>query len=385
MECRPSGPPRCSPSPADPRDSAPARPGASSCASAGWRSAGCRCRNSWQHLLLRQATRQVLPPHLHGRRAEPPRTVGPEARRARPRSAASSSRSDRACPGVTVGELLPLTSRQMHHFAQVRSVHHGINDHNAGSYYMLTGRSPVDGSKLIQTDSRHARSRRSARSSRSCGPVDKPIPPYVLLPEFQWNNGVDIGGQKAGFLGAKYDPFVGGDPSLPDYAVPGLDSSPKCRSTGSARATTCARRSTARSATRAEAAAADRMSVFQRKAVEIVASPETRARVRPVAGAREAPRALRHRPRQRPQHRGPQVRRAAAPRPDVPAGPAADRGGRAAGDRDDRPAHRPGVGHAPRPLRPDAARRCARRSTARSRRCWRTCTPAGCSTRRWWW
>src|SRR5262245_27557683 len=33
-------------------------------------------------------------------------------------------------PGLTVGELLPLTSQLMHHFAQVRSVHHGINDHN---------------------------------------------------------------------------------------------------------------------------------------------------------------------------------------------------------------------------------------------------------------
>ena len=58
-------------------------------------------------------------------------------------------------------------------------------------------------------------------------PVARPIPPYVLLPEFQWNNGVDIGGQKAGFLGAKYDPFVSGDPSLPGYAVPGLDLLPE--------------------------------------------------------------------------------------------------------------------------------------------------------------
>src|SRR3954470_22332833 len=38
-------------------------------------------------------------------------------------------------PGVTVGELLPLTARVMHHLAQVRSVAHGVNDHNGGSYY----------------------------------------------------------------------------------------------------------------------------------------------------------------------------------------------------------------------------------------------------------
>src|SRR5829696_5622763 len=45
--------------------------------------------------------------------------------------------------GLTVGELLPLTSREMHHVAQVRSVHHDVNDHNAGAFYMLTGKHPV--------------------------------------------------------------------------------------------------------------------------------------------------------------------------------------------------------------------------------------------------
>ena len=101
---------------------------------------------------------------------------------------------------------------------------------------------------------------------------------------------------------------------------------PKCRSTASARATTCVRRSTARSARSATRGRSARMDVFQQKAVEIITSPETRAGVRPVARAGEAPRALRHRPRQRPQHRGPEVRRAAAPGPDVPARPPADRG-----------------------------------------------------------
>ena len=86
-------------------------------------------------------------------------------------------------PVITVGELLPQTARLMHHFAQVRSVRHSINDHNGGSYYMLTGRSPLDGSKIIQND--------SATTFPPFGPVarraagQQPIPPYVLLPEFQ--------------------------------------------------------------------------------------------------------------------------------------------------------------------------------------------------------
>jgi hypothetical protein len=36
------------------------------------------------------------------------------------------------------------------------------------------------------------------------------------------NNGSDLPGQRAGFLGAAFDPFVAGDPSAPGYQVPGL-------------------------------------------------------------------------------------------------------------------------------------------------------------------
>ncbi len=36
------------------------------------------------------------------------------------------------------------------------------------------------------------------------------------------NNGSFLPGQTAGFLGGPFEPFVTGDPSLPDYTVPGL-------------------------------------------------------------------------------------------------------------------------------------------------------------------
>ncbi|HVW02670.1 MAG TPA: DUF1501 domain-containing protein, partial [Planctomycetaceae bacterium] len=55
-------------------------------------------------------------------------------------------------PGVSVCEHLPMLARSMHHFAQIRSVHHKIVDHNAGAYYMLTGRSPLAGGRLIISD-----------------------------------------------------------------------------------------------------------------------------------------------------------------------------------------------------------------------------------------
>jgi Protein of unknown function (DUF1501) len=177
-------------------------------------------------------------------------------------------------PGVPVCELLPKLAGQMHRFAQVRSVHHSVNDHNAGAYYMLTGRSPLDGGKFIQTD--------SAKTFPSIGgavaklaPNRVPLPQYVLLPEYQWNNGTDIGGQKAGFLGPRYDPLVGGDPSLPNHAVPGLNPLPELPLDRLA-----ARDDLRRQLDRAVGAMGDRATDgqddLQRRALEIATSPRTR-------------------------------------------------------------------------------------------------------------
>jgi hypothetical protein len=178
-------------------------------------------------------------------------------------------------PGLTVGELLPLTSREMHHFAQVRSVHHGVNDHNAGSFYMLTGRHPANGSKLIQTDSATTFPPFGAVAAKF-RPAEKAIPSYVLLPEYQWNNGVDIGGQKGGFLGAKCDPFVSGDPSLPAFSVPGLDLLPEVPLDRLAKRDDLRQALDAAIAKRGELPGMERLDVFQRQAVEVVTSPDAR-------------------------------------------------------------------------------------------------------------
>jgi hypothetical protein len=124
-------------------------------------------------------------------------------------------------PGVPVCEHLPCLARQMHHVALVRSLHHQVVDHNAGAYYMLTGRSPVVGGKLIIRDEPEnfppygavlAKLRSSGRS----------LPDFVQIPEIMSNNGYDLPGERGGFLGPGYDPFLSGDPSAPDYEVPGL-------------------------------------------------------------------------------------------------------------------------------------------------------------------
>lgn len=123
--------------------------------------------------------------------------------------------------GVNVCEHLPLLARQMHHVTLIRSAHHQVADHNAGAYYALTGRSPVVGGRLIVRDEPEnfppfgsvlAKLRASGRK----------LPDYVLIPEIMSNNGYELPGERAGFLGTAFDPLVSGDPSAPGYEVPGL-------------------------------------------------------------------------------------------------------------------------------------------------------------------
>lgn len=123
--------------------------------------------------------------------------------------------------GIEVCEHLPLTSRQMHHVALVRSVHHTVVDHNAGSYYALTGRSPVRGGELIVRDDIANFPPLGAVLSR-LRPSERTLPAFVHVPEIMSNNGYDLPGQRAGFLGPAYDPLVTGDASLADYRPPGL-------------------------------------------------------------------------------------------------------------------------------------------------------------------
>jgi hypothetical protein len=123
-------------------------------------------------------------------------------------------------PGIDVCEYLPMLARHMHHLALVRSVHHEIVDHNAGTYYMLTGRHPVSGGKLIVKDEPENFPPFGAVLAK-LRPLDD-LPEFVHLPDIMSNNGYDIPGERAGFLGQRFDPLVAGDPSAPNYEIPGL-------------------------------------------------------------------------------------------------------------------------------------------------------------------
>ncbi len=124
-------------------------------------------------------------------------------------------------PGLHLCEHLPRLARQAHHLAFVRSVHHTIGDHNAGYYFAVTGRDPAPNGRLITSPSRDNFPPIPAVLAK-LRPGGRALPDSVQLPDTMSNNGAFLPGQDAGFLGAEFDPLIGGDPSLPDYRVPGL-------------------------------------------------------------------------------------------------------------------------------------------------------------------
>lgn len=126
-----------------------------------------------------------------------------------------------SAPGIQVCEHLPLLAKQMQHVALVRSVHHSVVDHNAGAYYALTGRSPFNRGQLIIRDEPENFPPLGAICAKVC-PTRHGLMPFVQIPEVMSNNGFDLPGQRAGFLGRAYDPFISGDPAAKGYSACGL-------------------------------------------------------------------------------------------------------------------------------------------------------------------
>ena len=124
-------------------------------------------------------------------------------------------------PGLQICEHLPLVAQQMQHLALVRSVTHDVMVHSAATYYMLTGRHPsTNGSLIIKEQPGNFPPVGSVLAQRR--PLTD-LPEFVHLPDIMWDAGHDLPGQRAGFLSSNYDPLVAGDPSVPDYGIPGLE------------------------------------------------------------------------------------------------------------------------------------------------------------------
>jgi len=127
-------------------------------------------------------------------------------------------------PGLSVGELMPLTAGLTDKIAALRAMSTGDNAHSSSGYWMLTGRphSPTN-----------------SENARPGAPNDAPclgtlvqqlrasgqaLPSSVVLPDHIWNTGgIPWPGQDGGFLGKTADPWVMHcDPSAANFDVPGL-------------------------------------------------------------------------------------------------------------------------------------------------------------------
>lgn len=178
---------------------------------------------------------------------------------------------DTNVPGIQVGEHLPLTAKVVDKFSLVRSFGHRNSDHGPADHYMLTGYHPVAGFNPNLSPNNQRPSHGSI-IARKLGPRGS-VPPYVCLPRMHASSG-------SAYLGASAAPFVvESDPNAPNFAVPDLTPPLEIRSDRlNSRKELIAEidRFQKSGETRANRDA-QAVSVFQRKAFELMTSSATKA------------------------------------------------------------------------------------------------------------
>jgi len=124
-------------------------------------------------------------------------------------------------PGLQVCEHLPRFSQTINRFAQVRSVHHRMKNHNSATYYSLTGHAPpLDDIRLRDSPELYPAYGSTVAKLK---PVEDPAVPTFMAYPYVLRDGSVTPGQTASFLGKPYDPFfIGEDPASPDFRLPEL-------------------------------------------------------------------------------------------------------------------------------------------------------------------
>ena len=119
-----------------------------------------------------------------------------------------------ATPGIQFCEHIPLIAKHSEKLAIVRSVHHKQGGHQQGMYVSLTGHDPVGGIK--------AKSRNNWPSLTSMlGYFHNPAvgtPAAIRMPYSMYDNGTQMAGEAAGWLGPNHDPILLRTPAGKPYA-----------------------------------------------------------------------------------------------------------------------------------------------------------------------
>lgn len=129
-------------------------------------------------------------------------------------------------PGRVVCEHLPYCARLVDKLTVIRSMHHGMSNHNSAMYQALVGRRPKIDLDIL--GAHRAEDFPCVGSVLSHVTVEGQLPRtanplvHVALPHVM-HNVVDLPGQNAGFLGGRSDPLqVVHDPNRADFHVPDL-------------------------------------------------------------------------------------------------------------------------------------------------------------------
>jgi hypothetical protein len=125
-------------------------------------------------------------------------------------------------PGVHVSELLPLTARQMHRTALVRSMTTEINSHSTSGAFMLSGYLPPSKAENVPPGPQDWPSVASVVGALNPNPAS-PLS-SVILPEYIYNTGnINWPCQTGGFMGAAWQPqLLKCDPAAKEVRIEGL-------------------------------------------------------------------------------------------------------------------------------------------------------------------
>jgi hypothetical protein len=125
-----------------------------------------------------------------------------------------------SAPGIVVCDRLPRMAQVMNKVTVVRTLHHGMRNHNSAGYYSLTGYAPPTDDQRLR-DSRELFPAYGSVVDRFA-PAPAGVPTFVSYP-YVIRDGSITPGQHASFLGQSYDPFfINQDPGRPDFRLPEL-------------------------------------------------------------------------------------------------------------------------------------------------------------------
>ena len=129
-----------------------------------------------------------------------------------------------AVPGISVGELMPLTARQTDRTAVLRAMVTDDNAHSSSGYQMLTGVPHIPMNMENATPKFPNRHPSFASIVRHQQSIINGIPSAIQLPRHIANDGEILWpGQDAGWLGRPADPWlIDCDPSAADFKIPDL-------------------------------------------------------------------------------------------------------------------------------------------------------------------